>query len=73
MDVQPGNRLRLLNMPNDPCPIPSGSEGDVLAVTPLYDGTAQIVMKWDCGRNLNLIVPEDTFEVIERDASEAVH
>ena len=64
-NVKAGDRIRLLNMPNDPDPIPVGSEGMVVDVT---DGPlAQITVDWDNGRTLALIPGVDVFEIIGRD------
>jgi len=59
-----GTRIRLIAMPNDPDPIPAGSEGDVVEVTkgPL----AQIIVRWENSRrSLALIPGVDEFEIIE--------
>jgi hypothetical protein len=56
--------VRLLNMPDDPDPIPVGSTGTVEAVTegPL----GQVHVAWDSGRALSLVPGVDRFEVIDR-------
>ncbi len=62
--VRKGDRIRLIEMPNDPDPIPSGSEGLVIEVTegPL----AQIIVKWiGMERSLALIPGVDRFEIVE--------
>jgi len=64
--VRPGDRLRLIAMPDDPDPIPAGSEGVVVEVTegPL----AQIEVRWDnSSRSLTLIPGVDVFEIIGRE------
>ena len=64
-NAKAGDRIRLLNMPDDPDPIPVGSEGMVVDVT---DGPlAQITVDWDNGRSLTLIPGVDVFEIIGRD------
>ena len=58
----PGDRIRLLAMPDDPDPIPTGSTGTVISAT---TGTfAQIEVEWDNGRTLALIPGVDLFELI---------
>ena len=57
----PGTRIRLLEMSEDPNPVPVGSCGTVLAV----DDAGQLLMQWDNGRNLSLVPGTDNFEVLE--------
>ncbi len=58
----PGDRIRLISMPNDPDPIPAGSTGTVISAT---TGTfAQIDVDWDNGRTLALIPGVDQYEII---------
>lgn len=54
-----GTRVLLLEMPNDPLPVPPGTEGTVVG-----GNSEQIWMKWDDGRTLNLLVGFDKFIVI---------
>ena len=62
--IKTGTRIRLVAMPDDPDPIPAGSEGVVVEVT---DGPlAQIVVEWiGIERSLALVPGVDEFEVIE--------
>ena len=63
----PGDRIRLIKMNNDPNPIESGATGTVKEVNSIQMfGEDQLVVDWDNGRGLNLIVGEDEFEVIEK-------
>ena len=69
-NVQIGDRVRMLQMPDDPDPIPAGSTGTVTRVT---DGPlAQVSVDWDNGRSLSLVPGTDQFEVINRGGSSAV-
>ena len=63
-NVKAGDRIRLLNMPDDPDPIPPGSEGVVIEVT---DGPlAQILVAWiGLKRSLALVPGVDVFEIVE--------
>ena len=62
-NVKAGDRIRLLNMPDDPDPIPVGSEGIVVDVTD--DPLAQITVKWiGMNRTLALIPGVDRFEIV---------
>lgn len=59
---QPGDRLRLVSMPDDPNPIPSGSEGTVVAVRlATWQGKPckYVDVDWDNGRGLSLVMPPD--------------
>ena len=62
--VKKGDHIRLVSMPNDPDPIPAGSEGIVVEVT---DGPyAQIAVDWiGISRTLDLVPGVDHFEIIE--------
>ena len=60
---KPGDHIRMIEMPNDPDPIPPGSEGVVVDVT---DGPlAQILVDWKNGRSLALLPGVDRFEIIK--------
>lgn len=58
---QPGDRIVLDQMGDDPDPVPSGTRGTVLFV--MNDafgmGDVQVEVKWDNGRSLALIMPPD--------------
>lgn len=58
--VSPGTRIRLISMPDDPDPIPTGTCGTV------KEGSngAQIYVDWDIPRSLCLAVGVDTYEVL---------
>jgi hypothetical protein len=60
-----GDRIRLIDMPDDPSPIEPGAEGLVVGVVDMHPNY-QIWVKWDSGRSLALVTPPDTFEIIGR-------
>lgn len=60
-----GDRIRLLAMPNDPDPIPYGTEGTVTRVQHLWQDNWQVEVDWDIPRSLRLALPMDVFEIIQ--------
>lgn len=60
---QPGDRIRLIAMLDDPDPIAPGSMGTVTAVRQQRTW-AQVDVDWDNGRRLMLVVPPDQYEVV---------
>jgi hypothetical protein len=66
---RPGDRIRLIAMPDDPNPIPVGSMGTVTFVRECGTGASiwlQIGVDWGNGRKLMLSVPPNEVEVIRR-------
>jgi hypothetical protein len=64
---KPGDRIRLLAMPDDPDPIPTGEVGTVIGVASHGDGKKawhQVDVKWDNGRNLMLTLPPDRIDLV---------
>jgi hypothetical protein len=62
--IRKGDRIRLIQMGDDPDPIPAGSTGTIESVT---DGPlGQVWVRWDNGRSLALVPGVDRFEVIEQ-------
>ena len=64
----PGDRVRLIAMPDDPDPIPAGTTGTVFSAT--TGRFAQIEVEWDAlpdgsRRTLALIPGVDQYEIIE--------
>jgi len=62
---RPGDRIRLIAMPDDLDPIPVGSTGTVTFVNGHGSGErawSQIGVDWDNGRKLMLAVPPDEWE-----------
>jgi hypothetical protein len=66
---QPGDRIRLVTMPDDPDPIPPGSIGTVTAVRQ-HRTWSQVDVAWDNGRTLMLVAPPDQFAVMVPSAAE---
>jgi len=58
-----GDRVTLLRMSNDPCPIFPGTQGTVTGVSSWLGGEWNIGVLWDNGRTLGLVYPEDRFTV----------
>jgi hypothetical protein len=61
-----GDRIELVSMGEDPCPMDPGATG---TVTGFCDSTGleQVQVKWDpqVGRSLNLIPCQDTWRVLK--------
>jgi hypothetical protein len=65
---KPGDRIRLLAMPDDPDPIPTGAVGTVIGVSNHGDrknAWHQVDVEWDNGRNLMLTLPPDRIEILQ--------
>lgn len=58
-----GDRIRLIEMGDDPDPVASGTEGVIIGFSDSR-GLEQIVVKWDSGRSLNLLPGTDRFTVV---------
>lgn len=59
--VAVGDRVSLVSMGDDPAPIPRGTQGTVTNVSCWTGGEWNIGVKWDNGRTLGLVYPEDKF------------
>ena len=67
MAIKKGDRIRLISMPDDPNPIPVGTEGTVRLTNDIDwagDKYTQVSVSWDNGRSLCLVMPPDQVEVI---------
>ena len=64
-DCKVGHRIRLLGLPDDPDPLPTGTTGTVVSIA--EGPMAQVCVDWDNGRSLMLIPGVDQFEVIADD------
>ena len=63
--VQAGDRIRLVSMTDDPDPIPRGAHGRVLSVQQVWNSEYHIEVKWDSGRSLALVWPQDRVVVVK--------
>lgn len=56
-----GDRIELVEMPQDPDPIPPGSQGTIVKVTELdsQGRLIQLEVDWDSGRTLSPVIPPD--------------
>ena len=61
-----GDRIRLIQMVDDPDPIPAGTIGTVTEIH-IHSDWTQIEVSWENGRNLMLVSPPDKFEIIDGD------
>jgi len=63
--MKKGDRIELIAMPDDPCPIESGTRGTIEDVIEMgYKFGKQVQVKWDNGRSLSLCIPPDIVRVI---------
>lgn len=63
-----GDRIRLIEMVDDPDPIPVGATGTVMGISHHDDGDDvwhQIDVDWDHGRTLMLVLPLDRIEIMD--------
>jgi hypothetical protein len=58
-----GDRIRLIQMVDDPDPIPVGTMGTIVKAYP-QSGWCQLDVDWDNGRTLMLSIPPDEIERI---------
>ena len=62
--LKTGTRIRLISMPEDPDPVPTGTMGTVL-LTHVHSGWCQVEVAWDNGRSLMLTMPDDCVAIVE--------
>ena len=63
MSLSPGQRIELLMMTDDPCPVQAGTQGTAMQVCP-QNGWTQVWVDWDDGRRLAMSVPPDKYRVV---------
>ena len=66
-----GDRVTLLNMPDDPDPIAPGTQGTVDWIGGSDGEPRQIGVKWDSGRSLILLHGIDLYEIESKPAPPA--
>jgi hypothetical protein len=62
-----GDRIELLDMPNDPSPIPVGATGIVTSIGPHLQDRWQVHVRWlppHADRSLSLVIPPDRVRVL---------
>lgn len=64
LDSLIGKKIELIQMGEDPDPIPSGSTGTVTGYY-LEKDTYQLWIDWDLNRSLNLVCPPDKWKIKE--------
>jgi len=62
-DISIGDTIELVDMPDDPDPIPAGTRGKVREISSSY-GQTYLSVDWDIRRSLTVILPVDTVKVI---------
>ena len=58
-----GTRICCDDMPDDPRPVPPGTTGTVVGV----DDMCSIMVRWDNGQGLSLVVGHDSFHVVSQE------
>lgn len=61
--LEPGQRIELLEMKDDPDAIAAGTKGTIIGLNH-YDGWSQVDVDWETGRTLMLTIPPDKVRVI---------
>ena len=64
---QSGDRIELIAMPNDPNPVPPGTQGTVIGSPYEFQNRWQIDVKWDIDQALGLCVPPDQFRIVGKE------
>lgn len=67
-----GDRIELIKMEDDPCPIPPGSKGTIITDPVEFQDKWQITVDWDDDRFLSLVVPPDTFRILKKEDNASV-
>ncbi len=63
--LKKGTRIELVDMIDDPNPVPHGTRGTVMFANRVESmGFTQYDVDWDNGRSLMLCVPPDSYKVV---------
>jgi len=62
-NISIGDYIELVDMPDDPDPIPAGTRGKVRDISGSY-GQTYLSVDWDNHRSLTVILPIDTVKVL---------
>jgi len=65
--LEPGDRIELIAMPEEPNPVPRGTRGTVKAVRRHGDWT-QVDVDWDNGSALMLSFPPDRVRLVRSES-----
>lgn len=69
LELLVGRRVKCQLMPDDPNPVPSGTEGTV----DFIDDAGHIHVKWDNGQRLSLIPNVDIYEVLDKKCQDGLY
>lgn len=64
LSFKKGDRIELVSMTDDPHPIEPGSLGTVESVFEWRGKEIQLSVRWDSGRTLGVILPQDVIKRI---------
>jgi hypothetical protein len=61
-----GDTIELVSMPDDPDAIPVGTKGVIKSISkiPMQPPFTQLVVDWENGRTLNVVIPPDVVRVV---------
>lgn len=68
-DLMVGDRIKLVDMPNDPHPIESGTEGTVKFIN---TNVGIVGVEWDNGSSLNLVIGLDSYELLSESSDSQI-
>lgn len=64
-DIEIDDTIELVEMPQDPDPIPVGTKGTVTDIQDTLDGKAKVyTIDWEINRSLSIISPPDSIRKV---------